>query len=473
MGAYVKPKDILMGALLTIVWIDAKGDRELIMANFFFYALGSDSRQRSLIGLFRTLLYHVLTANPSLTKYLFPDQWTRVLSRSNINFTYEILNDDIKQAYERLAKQNDGDAISKYCFAFFIDGLDEYQTTTSVDRREMVRYLLELSNSFSGSFKICVSSRTENPFMDMFSEKTRFYLHTLTKPDMDKYVQGNLQDVGTRKQRQNLIIAIIEKAEGVFLWVVLVVQRIRRQLDNGTRFFRLLNDIKSLPTEMNELFQRILNTLGARDRLLLNHIVLILRFLETMPQKMSKYLWLDLDDFYFLEDYEANPHFAESPEFSKEYTETADERQTRTKRQLRGTCGGLIETIFQGSKESTRLVFVHRSVADFFQQKNVRKAIPEESLDKLEALSQLKLASMKQFWQDAVQSDTPYESRHCMILQRYSNMVACLIEQRHRKQLDSPPFDFFNSLDTIPGISTSTSISRARISGITTFHINF
>lgn len=272
------------------------------MANFFFYALGSDSRQRSLMGIFRTLLYHVLTASPSLTKDLFPEQWSSALSRSNIHSTYEILDDDIKQAYELLAKQTDGDAISKYCFAFFIDGLDEYQTTTSVDRREMVRYLLELSNSVSGSFKICVSSRIENPFIDMFSEDTRFYLHTLTKPDMDEYVQGNLQDVGTPEERQKLTLAITEKAEGVLLWVVLVVQRIRKQSDNGARFFRLLNDIKSLPTEMNDLFQRVLDTLGAGDRLLFNHTVLILRFLETMPQQMSKYLWLDLDDFYFLED---------------------------------------------------------------------------------------------------------------------------------------------------------------------------
>lgn len=477
MGVYVMSKDTFIGASLTIVLADAKGDRELIMSNFFFYALGSDSRQRSLMGLFRTLLYHILAANPGLTKDLFPAQWTRALSRPSIHSTCEVFDDDIKQAYERLTNQNDGDAISKYCFVFFIDGLDEYQITTSVDRREMVHYLLELSNGVSGNFKICVSSRIENPFMDMFSENSRICIHTLTKPDTDNYVQGNLQDLGPPEERQQLSLAITEKAEGVFLWVVLVVQRIRRQSDNGARFSRLLTEIKSLPTEMDELFRRIVDTLGARDRLLFSYIVLILRYLETMPQQMSKYLWLNLDDFYFLEDYEANPYFAESPEFPKEHTETAQERQTRAKRQLRGSCGGLLETILQrDGEESKRLVFIHRSVADFFQQENVRREILDESFDKLEVLSQLKLASMKQFWQDEVRTgilknDDDWTKEE-MILQRHSNMVACLIELRRRQQLDTPPFNFFNSLDTIPMISTSTSISRACTNGITTFHIN-
>lgn len=106
----------------------------------------------------------------------------------------------------------------------------------------------------------------------------------------------------------------------------------------------------------------------------------------------------------------------------------------------------------------------------------MQRTILDESFDNLEALSQLKLASMKQFWQDAVRTnmfeDEDDWKKEEMILQRHSNMVACLIEQRRRQQLDAVPFSFFDSLDNIPGLSTSTSIINACAGGITTFHIN-
>lgn len=116
-----------------------------------------------------------------------------------------------------MAEKQDINYLGDYCFCFFIDGLDEFRTTTLVDRRELVRLLTDLTNSASGSFKICVSSRVENPFMDLFSEDDRLYLYELTMLDMAEYVQGNLEYVGNREERRQLASSITKKAEGVFL----------------------------------------------------------------------------------------------------------------------------------------------------------------------------------------------------------------------------------------------------------------
>ncbi|KAH9883760.1 hypothetical protein F4778DRAFT_765090 [Xylariomycetidae sp. FL2044] len=458
-------------------WAHSKGSRKLIMAHFFFYALGPDSRQRSLMGLFRTLLYHVLTSNPELTKYLFPAQWDKALAQSKVHSHYEILDEDIEEAYERLAKHHVDGAAGQYCFSFFIDGLDEYQVTTSADRRRMVRYLLDLSNSDTSSFKICVSSRMENPFMDMFSETTRMYLHLLTKHDMEEYVHANLQDVGSVTERRELTLNIVGKAEGVFLWVALVVQKIRKHSDDGARFPRLLSEIESLPTEMDDLFQRILDTIIGRDRLFFNHTLLIIRYLETIPEKMAKYLWFGLDDFYFLEDYELNPFFAEDKGFPPDEVESNQERRTRAMRQLRGICRGLIEaTSLEVDKYSNRLTFPHRSVGDFFHQEKVWTRIRDESFNEIEALSQLKLASLKQFWRYTMQATmlgtTDEWEKELAVVQRQSTMVACLLQQRREQRLDKPPFSFLESLDNIPGLSMSESVSRAAKCGRTNFHIS-
>lgn len=452
-------------------WLEAKGGRKLIIANFFFYALGSDPRQKSLMGLYRTLLYQILTTSPGLMQNLLPDQWTKALSQPKIHSAYEILDDDIKRAYERLSKQHDGNSLGGYCFSFFIDGLDEYQASTSVDRREMVRCLTDLANSASGSFKICVSSRIENPFMDMFSEDTRFYLHDLTKSDMEEYVQGNLHHVGTQEERLQLASSITKKAEGVFLWVVLVVQKIRKLSDDGARFSRLLGEIESLPTELNELFQRILDALGTEDRRLVSHTVSLLHFLGTIPEAKKMHLWLNLGDFYFLEDYEADLRFAEGAQFPRQGSETFKNIVIRARRQLRGVCRGLVE-----ADKANDLGFTHRSVGDFFKQEKVRIEMHDESFNNIEALSQLKLASVKQYWWDIEQQngnkDDEGKKAEEEILNRHSVLVACLVEQRRSQQLDTPPFSFLECLDTIPQLSVSTTVSRAIASHKTAFHIS-
>jgi hypothetical protein len=449
----------------------AKGGQKLIRAYFFFYSLGSDPRQKSLIGLYRTLLYQILTASPGLMQFLLPDQWAKAVSQPKIHSAIEIPDDEIKRAFECLAKQHNLKPLGGYCFSFFIDGLDEYQATTSIDRREMVQALMDVANSASSCFKICVSSRMENPFMDMFSEDIRLYLHELTRLDMEEYVQGNLQHVGTQSERRQLASSITAKAEGVFLWVVLVIQNIRKQSDDGARFSRLLAEIRSLPTDLNELFQRILDTLGTRHRQMAGHIVSLLLFLRKIKKAKKMQLWLNLSDFYFLEDYESDLRFAESTRFPGQDCESVKESEVRARRQLRGVCRGLVE-----ANIDTDLNFTHRSVKDFFRQKEVRVKMHDKSFNNLEALSQLKLASIKQYWWDTERQngnkDVEILKVEEGILSRHSKLVACLLGRRQQQQLDAPPFGFLQSLDTIPQLSVSAMISRSLTSNKTAFRIN-
>lgn len=442
----------------------------MVVANFFFYALGSDPRQKSLIGLNRTLLHQILTANPGLMRNLFPDQWKKALSQPKIQSTYEILDDDIKQAYQRLSKHWNSNFQSGYCFCFFIDGLDEYHATTAVDRREMVRSLTDLTNSSSGNFKLCVSSRMENPFMDMFSEDNRFYLHELTKSDMEEYVQGNLQHVGTEEERWKLASSITEKAEGIFLWVVLVVQNIRGQADDGARFSRLLGEIESLPIELDELFQRILEGLRATDHRLMSRTVSLLRFLGGIPEARKKRLWLSLSDFHFIEDYEADTEFAENVQLIKSELETVKEGKSRARRQLRSACRGLVDADKEG-----RLDFTHRSVRDFFDQQKVRAETHDESFNDLQALSQLKLATVRQYWWDVERkhgrATKDEREREDETLNNHSILTASLVELRREQQLDAPPFHFLECLDTIPQLSVAKMIRRTLALHKTAFRI--
>jgi hypothetical protein len=440
----------------------------LITAIFFFYALGSDPQQKSLKGLFRTLLYQILAKSPSLIRNLLPDHWTKALSQPKLISECEVHDDDVTQAFKCLAKQQADGFLSEYSFCFFIDGLDEYQTTTAVDRREMVRALTDLANSSSAYFKLCVSSRIENRYMDMFSENARLYLHELTNSDMEEYVQGNFECVGTLEERQQLASSITRKAKGIFLWVVLVVQSIRRLSDDGARFPRLMSEIESLPSEMNELFQRILDSLGTTDRRLTNHTVSLLHFLAEIPRVKEMHLWLTLGDFYFLEAYEADVRFAETAQFGGLASETVKESELRAKRRLRGVCRGLIE-----ADKTNDLEFTHRSVSDFFQQEKVRMEMHDRSFNNLEALSQLKLAAIQHYWGDAGrQTGRKGRKSESVIQNRHSVLAACLVQLRRGQNLDVPPYGFLTRLDTVPLLSVGSTISRALASRKTAFHIS-
>lgn len=310
--------------------------------------------------------------------------------------------------------------------------------------------------------------------MDMFSEDARFYLHKLTRTDMEEYVKGNLQFVGTERERDQLASSITTKAEGVFLWVVLVVQRIRKQSDDGARFSRLLGEVESLPNELSQLFQRILDgILEKTDRCLMSHTVSLLHFLGDIPEAKKMHLWLNLGDFYFLDDYEADQRFAEHAPLPGLESETANDRESRAGRQLRGICRGLVEV-----DEANDLGFTHRSVRDFFKQDHMQIEMRDESFDDMDALSQLKLASMRRYWWDAeheqqqsVGGENDGKKAEQESLKRHSILAACLVEQRRKRQLDAPPFGFLECIDAIPQLSVSTTVRRAVGCGKTSFHI--
>lgn len=445
------------------------------MANFFFYALGTDPRQKSLAGLVRTLLYHVLKQRPLLTKDIFPAQWVKALSESEVRSALVIGDDDIEVAFERLTQARKNDSLDQYCFCFFVDGLDEYQVTRSADRGDLVNQLLRLTGSQPDTFKLCVSSREENPFMDMVSQNTRFRLHKLTMSDMCQYVEGRLTDTVSSPERQKLISVITTKAEGVFLWVALVVQGIRQRAADGAGFSSLLRETESLPNDLNDLFQRIVDSVNPGDRVPFSEVVGILRFIENLFDEKYDYagdLYLELDDFYFLDDYEADHHFAQNSDFRNIPFLSLREARKLARRRLRGVCRGLVETTGQDDEQSpSRLDFIHRTVSDFLRREKRWKITSDEPSNVLDILSQLKLASLTHYWWEATGSEVngvqhKWKTERLDLLSQ-SETIDLLIEQRHKMNLDAPPFKFLSTLDKIPGLSLKTCLDRAFAHGST------
>ncbi|KAE9376490.1 hypothetical protein N431DRAFT_181433 [Stipitochalara longipes BDJ] len=403
------------------------GERTLVFTNFFFWAPGSE-RQKSLSGLYCALLYDILKSCPELIPQVLPNYWNKALSAPwQVQTLFNIPDKEIRIALTQLIKnRNVGE---KHCFCFFIDGLDEFQETSQDDHKAMVDLLRLWTTSLPGRVKICVSSREYNVFMNAFSPTTRLRLHDLTRRDMRNYVRDKLSHVPDEERGKWLIDAITDKAQGIFLWVTLVVKSMREQLENGYTIAALVKELDTLPDELEGLFRHILRSLPRVARKNAYRTLAMLTLLKKYED-----LQLSLLAYSFLGEYEQDPEFAMNSGFLQSGLGgiTREDRVKLAGKRLVGWCRGLVE--WDGA---SNLEYTHRSVSEFLETATIEAEIVSltNGFNCAEAISQLVLADLRLHdWRSP--SLPPV-------------LVSTLIRLRHDKGLDRPPFAFLNYLESI------------------------
>ncbi|KAI1735239.1 hypothetical protein F4680DRAFT_435889 [Xylaria scruposa] len=236
------------------------GSKPFIVATFYFWNAGTPI-QRTQEGLLRTLLYQCLTQRPQLISNVCPRRWALFkLFGPEANatappWTLEELLGSFS-AFDLFAGK-------QFNLALFIDGLDEFDG----DHKSLLAFV-RLFHSKAGR-KVCVSSRPWNVFQDAFMTSPSLRLENLTEDDIRLYVQSNLSsNPGFREykgalpeQSDDLVETIITKAQGVFLWVSVVVLYILEGLSEGDRWEELYDIINLLPDDLSQLYQRIWSTI--------------------------------------------------------------------------------------------------------------------------------------------------------------------------------------------------------------------
>ncbi|KAH0427706.1 hypothetical protein CcaCcLH18_09537 [Colletotrichum camelliae] len=150
-----------------------------------------------------------------------------------------------------------------------IDGLDEFDAgTTSLT--DLAALFTEAARSTS--FKAVLSSRPENAFEEAFINCPKLRLHFLTHGDVVKYVNENLHShprmvqlaIQAPKDSEHLIEEIVETAQGVFLWVRLVVRSLLEGLQNHDAIDTLTERLRELPRDLEDLFRVMLERVPQR-----------------------------------------------------------------------------------------------------------------------------------------------------------------------------------------------------------------
>lgn len=152
------------------------------------------------------------------------------------------------------------DDLSDARFCFFIDGLDEAETQDR--QRDLAKALLQLANL--PNIKLCVSSRPWEVFKQVFSGRNiRLPLESLTRTEIASYAREQLVDSNLAVAKPpplsdpeitELVDQILMKADGVFLWVRLVVHSLTQRLA-CSNYPELEQFVEAFPRGLHDYFR--------------------------------------------------------------------------------------------------------------------------------------------------------------------------------------------------------------------------
>lgn len=228
------------------------GSEELLVVNFFFWYLGTPL-QKSSVGMLRALLYAVLQRHPELIPAVFPTiyrNWNDTYHNSEPEYV------EVKRAFELMTEKSS--TFLRLCI--LVDGIDEFKG----NHRDISEFLHSLA---SEEVKVVLSSRPINPCLHAFHGCPSLSLQDLTKHDMEIYVKGNLDShplmarLAARfpEEAAKLVTDIKTKAEGVFLWVTLVVRLLISGMEAGDDISDLQRKLCSLPGDLKDLYWRMMD----------------------------------------------------------------------------------------------------------------------------------------------------------------------------------------------------------------------
>ena len=318
-------------------------DSKRVIAAYFFNARG-DVLEKTPLGMFRSLTYQLLDQTPNLLPTLMPQFFDKHKKHRGQITWYQ------GELREFLLKAASHDHF--HPTTIFIDALDECDET---EVREVISFFEELSIAAmkSGAYlNICLSSR-HYPTINM-EKKIELVIENQTQHDLDIaiYVKDKLRVRGDHLQKQllrprtdHLQNELIQKAKGVFMWAVLVVEMLNKEFDNG-RITAMSEKLRELPSDLDKAFSILLekdNSYKSQTILLLQWVLFARRPLCPVELYFAILAGTDAGNFTSLD--------------------RAGIPSTVITRFLTSTSKGLVEVCHSECQSTVQ--FIHESVNDF------------------------------------------------------------------------------------------------------------
>lgn len=343
------------------------GQNTLIFASFFAWRSNRDAKQKSLHGLYQSILFSTLIRCTNLISLVFPDA-TKAFSTTR----YEPFIDEpyfrLPELHKGLQKLIAGSATNRVCLCFLIDGLDEFENDVA-GRHSYADLAEELALwAQHDNVKLLVSSRPEPEFASIVPERLQIHLHDLTKPDIMKAGRILFEKHQAFEQMRSYYLGLVDKivveSRGVFLWAFFMIVELRNLAADGEDAQSLRKRLDESPS-LDRLYHQLLASINPVHRdMVYKMLFLVMR----LDGDCSNFVMTWVEQLF-------EPEFPTTSTI-KTYTEAeCDKRRQLAKRRVARTKGLLEITDLPDSPRRhspsstiTRVNFFHRTAYEFFEE---------------------------------------------------------------------------------------------------------
>ncbi|KAI1092558.1 hypothetical protein F5B19DRAFT_194414 [Rostrohypoxylon terebratum] len=387
----------------------SKDSPDLLLADFF-YSSRFGPTQRDHLWMLRSILYQLLRKHETLYS-CYRDRFRKFQGSKSKSWTYKLLKEILLELRYVTTNGNKG-----YTFLLIVDGIDESEHgySTEVSRQRILQLFSHLCRSEKKSkFKIIALSRSESAIKDalrptlsidmkevnqadiewivqyhisriwrQISHYNEVYLtassSTLDDRDNDGTVLGEEEDIIDVPQLEFVRTYLLTHADGVILWVVMVLREIESKAKAHT-ICELEQILSKIPTGLDELYEDIFDRLKLnqyRDPGQATYVFTWLLFAQDVltvcetRDAMALFYWDELSGNELRGDY-----------LRKHRVQQSDGNWDPTWTLLTNLCGGFIEIVPRGrsvAKDTWReqaispddyVQLIHRTARDFILSK--------------------------------------------------------------------------------------------------------
>ena len=311
---------------------------EVLVVTFYLWLSGS-LIQRSLKGLLCSVAQQLIRCEEALLeKAIYDDE--KLLTKRNI---HDWSVGELRKLIQRLFNL----LVRPVCI--FIDGLDEFDQGDDVDK------LLNLIEEISKlkRVKVCVSSRPEYYLVKRLSQYNHIRLQELTIKDMEICIHDGLQRVRMNypsasfgeKQYYRMVQSMIEKADGVFLWVHYALSSLLKGTRNEDDLDCLEDRIEELSSEMGQLYLQMWKRLNGDEQRYRDEAATYFSYVSFGFRQVSLFELVVALDQGLQEEYLSSM----TPQDPEGLTRGCERLKTR----LFTRCAGLLELVVDGGQHAT------------------------------------------------------------------------------------------------------------------------
>ncbi|CAK1356869.1 unnamed protein product [Cercospora beticola] len=211
-------------------------------------------------GLFRSMLHQLLSQDEALLSKFCRDisfeKRVREYGKPGTNWDWDEI--DLDSSFLRSCEQY---VREHKKIRLLIDALDEIGENSA---RELLRWLEKLFDKAPGAIAICISCR---PYPRVGSSWTCMDMEQMNRTAIEAYVRSSLEEGMCRMSaidKERVINDIVQRANGVFQWVVLVTRRVLSLEQESVAF--ILTDILKTPAELDEVYRHMMEQLNPSDK---------------------------------------------------------------------------------------------------------------------------------------------------------------------------------------------------------------